>query len=97
MSISKSEATRIDSLQYTAYQGIDKVFMTLFLDNNHVKFLCDMLFGKFQTNRRCKYVIGIEGILSKFESKQKKKGHVNGYDVNPLSCIDFVLALENLG
>lgn len=96
-SVGKSLVTCIALPQYVVDQGLALLCRVVYLENNHGKFLCNMLFGQFQTKRRRTGIVVIYGLLSEFETVRKTKVTVCGYAVNPLGFTEFVKMFENLG
>lgn len=96
-SVGKNWVTSVALPQYFVDQGLCDIAMVVFLENNHGKWLADMLFGQLQTRRKRSTVVGIDALLAEFESINRKNGTVQGYAVNPLSSCDFVAILRSLG
>lgn len=69
----------------------------LFLENNHGKWLADILFGQLQIRRKRCTVLGIESLLSDFELINRKNGPVQGFAMNPTASVDFSEVLAPLG
>lgn len=64
--VRNSRAKCIAVPQYFVGQGLARDCAVVYLENNHGKFPCDMLFGQFQTKRRRTDAVGIDGILVEF-------------------------------
>lgn len=96
-SVGKNWLTTISLPQYIVDQGLADVAIVVFLENNHGKFLVDMLFGQVQTRRKRSTVLGMDALLAEFQSMRRKGGSTQGFAVNPLSCVDFSVVLESLG
>lgn len=67
----------------------------VFLENNHGKYLADMLFGQLQ--KRQSTIIEIDGLLRGFECINRTGGSVEGFAVNPLSSVKLAEVFESLG
>lgn len=83
--------------RYFVDQGLAEIVVVVFLENNHGKWLADMLFGQLQTRIKRSTLLGMDSLLTEFEQINRKSGCVQGYAVNPLSCVEFVAVLEYLG
>lgn len=59
--------------QYIVDQGLADVVLIVFLENNHGKWLADMLFGQLQTKRRKTTLLGTDCLLKEFESIKRKR------------------------
>ena len=77
--------------------GLADAVVVIFLENNHGKYVADMLFGQFQTKRKRSTVIGIDSMLAEFEGINKRVGTVRGYAINPMASVDFGVVLGSLG
>ena len=72
--------------------------MIAFLENNHGKWLADMLFGQFQIRKRNSTVLGIDALLQEFEGINRPSGgRIQGYAVNSLGSVDLAQVFEDLG
>lgn len=69
----------LDFLHYVVHQGVARVCMVAFLKNNHGKFVCAMLFGKFQAKRRRTTSIGIDVMLAQFKEIRKSRANVKRF------------------
>lgn len=96
-SVGKNWITTVALPHYMVDQGLAEVVIQVFLENNHGKYLADMLFGHFQLRRRRSTIVGIDALLSEFESLKRRSGGVQGYAFNPLSSVDFSDILNSLG
>lgn len=96
-SVGKNWLTTVALPQYLVDQGLAEVVLVIFLENNHGKYLADMLFGQFQSRRRREVLLGIDDMLSGFERINRRNGNVRGFAVNPLSSIDFAAVFHSLG
>ena len=57
-----------------------------------------MLFGHFQKRSNQTIIVGIEDLLSTFETiRGRQGGSVSGFALNPLSSIEYVQVLTSLG
>lgn len=97
-SVGKNWLTTVAMPQYFVDQGLCDVMLVLFLENNHGKYLADMIFGQFSTRRRRSNILGIDGLLTDF-SKLNVRGEasIEGFALNPLSSINFSTVLSSLG
>lgn len=77
---------------------LGKIAVVVFLENNHGKYLADMLFGMLQMRMRLATVLGVDGLLAEF-GKLKAHGNASftGIALNPLSSIEFTEVLCSLG
>lgn len=96
-SVGKNWLTTVAMPQYFVDQGLAEIVIVLFLENNHGKWLADMLFGQLQIRRQRSTILGIDALLSEFEAINRKRGSIEGFAINPLSCIDFATVLSSLG
>lgn len=78
-SVGKNWLTTIALPQYIVDQGLADVVVMIFLENNQCKWLTDMVFGELQIRRRRSTILGIDALLSEFESINRKSG---GFEVS---------------
>lgn len=95
--VGKNWLTTIALPQYMVDQGLADVVVIVYLENNHGKWLADMMFGQLQIRRRRSTIIGIDALLSEFESINRNDGGIQGFAVNPLSSVDFGEVFSSLG
>lgn len=95
--VGKNWLTTIALPQYMVDQGLAEIVLIVFLENNHGKWLCDMLFGQFQSRRRRQIILGIDDMLAAFEDVRRRNGQVEGFAVNPLASVDFAAVFASLG
>lgn len=93
----KNWLTTIALSQYMVDEGLADIVVVVYLENNHRKWLADMLFRQLQTRRKRSTILGIDSLLSEFESINRKIGNVQGFAVNPLSSVDFSAVVSSLG
>ena len=53
-------------------QGLAEIVLLIFLENNHGKYLADMLFGQFQSRKRREVILGVDDMLNGFECINRK-------------------------
>lgn len=95
--VGKNWQTTVALPQYIVDQGLAEIVLVVFLENNHGKWLADMLFGQFQSRRKREVLLGVDDMLSGFEHINRKTGKAHGFAVNPLSSIDFTAVFQSLG
>ena len=95
--VGKNWITTIALPQHIVDQGLAEDVLVIFLENNHGKYLADMLFGQFQSRRRRSLLLSVDDLLDGFESINRKTGNVQGFAVNRLSCVDFATVFDMLG
>lgn len=95
--VGKNWLTTVALPQYIVDQGLADVVVIVYLENNHGKWLADMLFGQLQTRRKRTTILGIDSLLTAFESINRKSGSIHGFAVNSLSCVDFSEIFGSLG
>lgn len=97
-SVGRNWLTTVCLPQYLVHQGLADVVLIIFLENNHGKWLADMLFGQLQKRRKRSTILGIDGLLQEFEKIRGEHGaNIHGFAINPLSSVDFASVLRNLG
>lgn len=96
-SVGKNWMTTVALPQYLVDQGLATICMVIYLENNHGKWLCDMLFGQFQSRRRREVLFSMDDMLNGFEDVNRKSGKAQGFAINPLSAIDFAEVFQSLG
>lgn len=96
-SVGKNWVTCVALPQDIVDQGLAKIVIVVFLENNHGKYLADMLFGQLQIRRKRSTIVGIDALLDEFEKIKKKNGKVEGFAIHPLSGISFSENLSDLG
>ena len=95
--VGKNWLTTVAFPQYVVDQGLAEIVVMAFLENNHGKWLADMLFGQFQTRRKRSLILGIDDMLCGFEGVRRKQGSVSGFAVNPLASVEFSEVFRSLG
>ena len=96
--VGKNWITTVALPQYFVDQGLADIVLVVYLENNHGKWLADMLFGQLQIRKRNTTILGVDGLLQAFESINRLSGgRVTGYVINPLAQIDFASILRGLG
>lgn len=96
-SVGKNWLTTVALPQYLVDQGLADIVIVVYLENNHGKWLADMLFGQWQTRRKRSTLLSVDDLLSEFEAVKCKGGQVYGFAANPLASIEFSAVLESLG
>ena len=97
-SVGKNWLSTVVFPQYLVDQGLADIVLIVFLENNHGKWLADMLFGQFQIRKRNSTILGVDGLLQEFESiNRPASGRIRGYAINPLGCIDLAEVFASLG
>lgn len=62
-SVGKNWLSTVVFSQYLVDQGLVDIVVMVFLENNHGKWLADMLFGHFQIRKRNCTILGVDGLL----------------------------------
>lgn len=95
-SVGKNWLTTITLPQYFVDQGLADIVVIVFLENNHGKWLADMLFGQVQTRRKRTTLLSVDDLLSEFTAINRKSENVHGFAANPLSSIAFADVFQSL-
>ena len=89
-SVGKNWLSAVALPQYFVDQGLADIVLVVFLENNHGKWLADMIFGQFQIRKRNSLILSVDSLLEEFEKINRPSGgHIRGYALNPLASIDF--------
>ena len=81
-SVGKNWLSSIVLPQYMVDQGLADIIIVVFLENNHGKWLADMLYGHWQTRPRSSTLLSVDDLLSELEAVRCRGGKVHGFAAN---------------
>ena len=96
-SVGKNWLSTVTLPKYLVDQGLAEIDLVIFFENNHGKWLADMLFGQLQAKSKRTTLLSVDDLLHEFESINRSVGTVKGFALNPLRSIDFTEVFASLG